>query len=807
MNIYCQILISTFTIYIFLLIHVLRYGFKQRLNRLFLSATLFLSIWTMGNVLIFCSATSEYCHFWYKVGSVGHCYYSVCILHFYIVFTGKGDFFRKKWRYILLYFPPTVLLYGFLTGNVIIKDFIVAGQGIIYTTVVYSFWFYYYSFIHLSYLSIGFVIVIVWRVKLKYAFEIQQSPAIISPFFVSMVFGIFFGFYSVNTSTTYLYIMLPAVSIFGTMGTWFATVKYKLTILTPSLAAENILSTMVDSVVLVDYDLKILTVNQETCRMLKYEESELKGKELGMLFNEKDSFHKYDFTKMLKSGQIRNYEAKFKAKDGTNIPIAFSASEYRDKHEKFIGAIVISRDITEQKKAEKSLKHLANHDFLTGLPNRLLFNERLRHARAIADKCGTMIAVMLIDIDRFKEVNDVLGHDIGDRLLVKISERLRTSVRHMDTIARLGGDEFICIISNIKCESDINRVADKIQQAFVPKFDIEGNELKVSVSIGISLYPQDGENADVLVKNADIAMYYVKNQGKNNFKKYTKNLGVECSERLLFESKLRKAVEQNEFVVYYQPIVDVNIGKLISIEALVRWQHPVDGLIPPMEFIPAAEENGLITQIGEYVLRTACRQNSEWIKTGLSEIPISVNLSPSQFREKNLTEKIMKILEETGLESRYLQFEITESTAMSDAERTLSILNSLYEKGITFIIDDFGIGYSSLNYLRKFPISTIKIDRYFIRDIIQNPNDAAIITAIFAMAHTMNLKVIAEGVETREQLEFLRSLQWKPIESIKCYGAQGFYFYKPAPAEAISDILYKKSISSNESYLGKPQIV
>ena len=793
MNISFQLLISALTIYTFLIIHGMRFGFTSLLNRLFFSASFCLFTWTINNVFIYYAVTSDSCMFWYRAGAFGQCFYSAFILHFYIVFTGRGSLFKKRWCYIPFYLQPLILLFGFLTDNVIVKEFIVTGVGVKRIVVVYSFWLYYYLFVHLSYLTLGFIIIVIWRAKLKYSFEIKQAKVVMLPFMTSMVFGVAIGLLSIKSIEFDLLMLIPAAALFGTVGSWFATVKYKLMVLTPSLAAEGILSTMADSVVLVDPDLKILTVNCEICRLLKYEEKELVGKNLGFLFDGNETLYKPDMIVMLKNGMIRNCESAFTAKDGTTIPIAFSASEYRDKNKILIGTIVISRDITEQKKAEQSLKHLAHHDFLTGLPNRLLFNSRLEQAMVRAKHYNTMAAVVLLDVDRFKGVNDVFGHNIGDSLLVEIADRLKSVIRHVDTIARFGGDEFICIINDLNSVCDVNEVAEKIHQAFLPKYRIGVNELTITASIGISMYPLDGDSADILIKNADIAMYHAKNQGKNNYQVYTKELGIECSEKLLLESRLRKAVEKDEFIVYYQPIMDVNTGEVISMEALVRWQHPEKGLIPPLDFIPAAEETGLIIQIGEYVLRTACKQNVQWIEMGLSSVPISVNLSPVQLQQNNLVEMIIGILNETGLDSSFLQMEITEGTAMTDAVKTLSILNQLHEIGITFIVDDFGMGYSSLNYLKIFPVSMIKIDRFFIRNIANSANDAAIVTALFAMAHTLDMKVIAEGVETIEQVEFLRSLQWKPVKTFICYGVQGFYFSKPVPAEMFTDILKKQT--------------
>lgn len=787
-----NILVSALTIYFVLVIHALRFGLRSILNRVFLLATISILLWTLNNILIFYGLDSETCTFWYRYASVGQCFYSSFILHFYIVFTGKKAIFKGIWAYILYYLPSVILFYGFLTENVIVKEFVVSDNGLKSMAVEYSFWFFYYAIVHFGYLLTGFFITAKWISQLIYSFEKNQAKAILVPFIMSMVFGVSIGLFSVFNVKFDLFMLLPVTALFGTAGTWFATVKYKYMVLTPSIAADGILNTMADSVVLVDSDLKILTVNEETLKMLKYDENELIGQNIGFIFDKNDEIKKPEFNSLLQNGMIRNCEALFAAQDSSSIPVSFSASEFRDKNNALVGTIVISRDITDQKKAEESLKHIAHHDFLTGLPNRFLFNNRLEQAILRANQNNTLAAVLLLDIDRFKGVNDVFGHNIGDSLLVEVAARLKNAIRHMDTIARFGGDEFICIINDLKSRNDINDIAEKILQIFQGKYNVGLNELTITASIGVSLYPNNGDCAEILIKNADIAMYHAKNKGKNNYQVYTQALGVECSEKLLFENRLRKAVEQNEFVVYYQPIVDVNSGKVISMEALVRWQHPEKGLIPPMEFIPVAEECGLIIQIGEFVMRTACRQNSQWIKKGLSGVPVSVNLSTVQFQQNNLIEMVLGILDETGLDASYLQMEITESTAMNDPVKTLSYMNQLHDRGINFIVDDFGIGYSSLNYLKSFPVSMIKIDKYFIRNVTSNTNDAAIVTALFAMAQTMDIKVIAEGVETLEQLEFLRSLQWKPLDTCKCYGVQGYYFSKPVPAEIFTDLLEKQ---------------
>jgi len=776
------------------------YGFyynhktKSALNRLHICIILCVSIWSLGSFFIYTAANRNTCWFWYKFSSVGQCFFSSFILHFSLVFTRKNLLLKKWWAYAIIYIPSLLLLYGFLASNVIVNDFLITGSGHLELVIDYSFWYFYYAFLHLVYILSAIIIGLLWRAKLKYSSEKRQALNILISDILSLLTAIFLGLILPNLFGSTLLLLTPVAATFGIIGTMYAAVKYEYIVLTPSLAAENILDTITDSVVLVNAELKILTVNNETCRLLKYTKNEIIGNELKIFFGGDEIFNNINLKSMLQNGSVRNYEAGYVTKEGKTIPVIFSASEHKDKDGNLIGIVVISRDITEQKKTEERLKYLAHHDYLTGLPNRVLFTDRLEQALFRASRYETMAAVILLDIDHFKEINDTFGHTNGDAFLMEVAERLSSVIRQTDTIARLGGDEFIFIINDLKYTSDIQKVVNKIHKAFYKSFIIGTRELHITASIGISLYPLNGSNADTLIKNADLAMYHAKNQGRNNYQPFSHSLGVISTEKLLFENRLQKAFEQNEFIVHYQPIIDINTTKLVSMEALVRWQHPEQGLIPPAEFIPSAEKTGLIVQIGEFVLRTACIQSRQWIEQGLSSIPISVNLSPYQFRQKNLVDRILCILAETGLESRFLTLEITETTAMFDVEKTSVILSQLCSHGIKCILDDFGMGYSSLNYLSKFPIHAIKIDKTFIQDIINNSCNAAIISAILLMANAMKLKVIIEGVENFEQLNYIRSLHWEPIEPQNRVAIQGYYFSKPLSANSFSQFLQKQKI-------------
>jgi len=435
------------------------------------------------------------------------------------------------------------------------------------------------------------------------------------------------------------------------------------------------------------------------------------------------------------------------------------------------------RHILANQRAEQQIKHLAYHDTLTGLPNRMLFHDRLQQALSQAVREGHIMGVMFLDLDRFKIINDTLGHDVGDELLKAVSQRLINCIRQGDTVVRLGGDEFTIILPIIAKAEDAAFVAQKILTTLAEPFLLNHQELHITSSIGISLYPDDGTSTQTLIKNADIAMYRAKDLGKNNYQFYTADMNSRAMESITLENALRHALERDELLLHYQPQIDIRSGRIVGVEALVRWQHPEFGLVSPARFIPLAEETNLIIPIGEWVLRTACEQGRRWREQGLPVWRMGVNLSARQFRHKNLLEPIFRIVRETGFDPHHLELEITESLLMQGAGKTIAVLEELDKAGIRLALDDFGTGYSSLSYLKRFPIDTVKIDRSFVRDIHTDPNDAAITSAIIAMAHSLKLSVIAEGVETEEQLAFLRERE--------CDEYQGYLFSKPLAAEEI----------------------
>ena len=463
--------------------------------------------------------------------------------------------------------------------------------------------------------------------------------------------------------------------------------------------------------------------------------------------------------------------------DINGIVFECAYSRLLDDQGDVVGMIGVAADITERKRAEARLMQLANFDPLTSLPNRALFHDRLAHALAKAHRSKKLVALVFLDLDRFKTINDSLGHYAGDELLKSVAERLQKNAREDDTVARLGGDEFTVILEGITYNEDATIVARKILEVMSQPFYLDGHEVFVTTSMGIAIYPLDGDNSDDLLKNADTAMYRAKEQGRNGYRFYTADMNAKAVEQLIMESSMRHALERNEFEVYYQPQIDVHSRELTGFEALLRWRHPDLGLLYPHQFLRLAEDNGLIVVIGEWVLHHVCAQAAQWQRTGLPPVRVAVNLSGRQFRQDNLVESVARALHESGLSPHLLELEITENFLLDNIQSAIITLNRLHDLNVQLAMDDFGTGYSSLSYLKRFPLNSLKIDQSFVRDISTDPDDAAIAEAIIALAKTLRLRVMAEGVETEEQLYFLRSRG--------CDQAQGFLISAALPADQV----------------------
>jgi diguanylate cyclase (GGDEF)-like protein len=446
-----------------------------------------------------------------------------------------------------------------------------------------------------------------------------------------------------------------------------------------------------------------------------------------------------------------------------------------------LGVVLSLRILQQRKRAQDRVDHVAFHDDLTSLPNRLMLNQRLDQALSRHRRTGSQLAILFMDLNRFKVINDSLGHDVGDILLRQVADRLRTQSRESDTVARLGGDKFAVLTENHENPADIAACAQRLVDALSTPYMLGSKDCYVTFSIGISVFPSDGNDSQALLKAADVAMYRAKAAGRNNYLYYSPSMNVHTVERLELESDLSHALERGEFLLHYQPKVDTMTGLITGTEALLRWQHPLRGLVPPNDFIPLAEETGLIVPIGEWVLATACAQTKAWQDRGLTKLNVAVNLSAHQFADPLLLPKLTRIIHASGLEPSSLELEITESMVMLHGDCAVLVLEKLKSIGVQIAIDDFGTGYSSLAYLKRFPIDTLKVDRSFIRDIPADTGDKKITRAIIAMAHSLRLKVVAEGVETAEQLKFLRAQ--------RCDTVQGYFLYRPLPEAEVADVL------------------
>jgi diguanylate cyclase (GGDEF)-like protein/PAS domain S-box-containing protein len=489
-----------------------------------------------------------------------------------------------------------------------------------------------------------------------------------------------------------------------------------------------------------------------------------------------------EFVRLMQAqSSVRNFESRVYRRDGSIIWISENARAVKDERGQVLfyeGTVV---DITERREHEAALEYQAHHDSLTGLPNRALLGDRIDQAIAHAWRHGYQVAVVFVDLDHFKLINDSLGHHVGDRLLLEVASRLKACVRGNDTVARQGGDEFVLVLTEQHDEDEMLNVVGRLLDAVSQPWSNNGQEYGLSCSIGISCYPRDGEDPDTLLRSADAAMYQAKASGRNTYHCYTPELNQAISERLELETSLRHALERDEFRVYYQPRIDIASGRIVGAEALIRWDCPDKGIVPPDSFISIAEETGLIIPIGQWILREACRQNSAWRRAGLPPIAVSVNLSPIQFRHTGLVDSVADALADSGLDPGSLELEVTESFVMHDAERINVAMQSLKSLGVDIAVDDFGTGYSSLSYLKRFPVDRLKIDKSFVRDIDSDPDDAAIVRAIITLGHALNLRVVAEGVETAAHLDYLKLHG--------CDEVQGYYFSRPVPTAAMEALL------------------
>jgi diguanylate cyclase (GGDEF)-like protein/PAS domain S-box-containing protein len=546
----------------------------------------------------------------------------------------------------------------------------------------------------------------------------------------------------------------------------------------------------IDAILLMRPDGTILAANAEACRLLEYSEEALRNAGRNAIFEVSDQRVQALMEELSRNGSARG-EFRLRRADGSLVPVELSCATFRDRTGLPCASMII-RDITERRRAEEHIEYLAYHDELTGIPNRAHFQRSFDQAVAMSERYGLDCALLLVDLDRFKYINDTIGHQAGDQLLKQMAARLRACLRDSDMIARLGGDEFVILMLDAANMEAVTAVADKLLEVASRPLYIEDQEFLVTASIGISTYPKDGKDLQTLLRNSDLAMYRAKEAGKNGYQYYAPEMNVHSRERMEIESALRGALDRGEFELRYQPKIRLSTRQVAGMEALLRWRHPERGLLDPGDFIAIAEETGLIVPIGDWVLEEACRQAQALREAGHRDLRVAVNLSARQLFDGEMARRVADILALTRLPAQNLELEITESMVMRDAGQAVSLLNALRSTGVRMAIDDFGTGYSSLAYLKRFPIDCVKIDRSFIRDLPDNGDDVAITRSIIAMAHNMKLEIVAEGVETVHQLEFL--------QAYGCDEIQGFLFSEPLPAEAFARFLGRPAEAVTPSY-------
>jgi diguanylate cyclase (GGDEF)-like protein/PAS domain S-box-containing protein len=551
--------------------------------------------------------------------------------------------------------------------------------------------------------------------------------------------------------------------------------------------AQVTLNSIGDAVICTDISGNITFLNLVAVSMTGWSHDEAAGRRMAEVFQVLDATSRKTTPNPMEMAVRQNRTMHLPSNcilirhDGCEIPIEDSIAPIHDREGRVTGVVIVFRDVSSGQKMALQMAHSAHHDFLTGLPNRKLLNDRVSQALLSAARNMKKVSVLFLDLDGFKHINDSLGHSIGDRVLQSVAKRLVDSVRGSDTVSRQGGDEFVVLLSEVEDLKGVATTARRLLQVGAEPHSIDHHDLYVTTCIGVSIYPEDGLDAETLIKNADTAMYQAKENGPQIYQFFKPDMNIRAVERQSIEGSLRRALERQEFTVHYQPKIDLRTGEISGAEALIRWTHPTRGLVSPAQFIPVAEDCGLILPIGNWVLREACKQARAWAEAGLPLRTMGVNISAMEFRDEDFLEEVFSILKDTGLDPSSLELELTESVLMKRPESTSSVLQALRAKGVQVAVDDFGTGYSSLSYLQKFSIDALKIDQSFVRRITTAPAETTIVTAVISMARSLKLRVVAEGVETLKELEFLQAQQ--------CDEAQGYYFSRPVPPEQFANLL------------------
>jgi len=779
-----------FAISLILGIYVLLENPKSAINRLFFLITLLLLPWCIGEIFINTAPDREAAFFWFRILSLGWGFVDLIFLNLVLLVSDMNIFNRRWWLYLPYYLTGFFSFYGTVIVPEKITHLKLTPVGWTYVSNP-PLWFQISNDGKMITVILLIIIVLtIWYRKSSHPLQRKQAKIILGTVLISLIFYIISVYVLPNFKTYYVPNISHLVLVFWVVGMGFAILRYRFIVLTPEEIAPQILKTMADPLIVVDKNLKISMVNDSASNILGYSKNYLIGLKLQELFPEEQFFKGDLFQKLPLKGHVENVEILYRGRDGAIIPFLLSASLICDRFKLPAGIVIVLKDISERKRAEVNLKFMATHDLLTGLPNRTILNDRLRQAIARAKRYKNLVAVMLIDLDNFKYVNDTLGHSSGDALLKQTAWRLKTSIRESDTVVRLGGDEFVIVLTDISGVDSLKIVAERIMGTFKTPFIIQGKELYVTPSIGISIYPSDGESVEELLRNADMSLYRAKEAGRNNYQIFSSGAKSTIEKRLQVEKEIRSAIENNEFELNYQPIVDLDSRKVSALEAILKWKHPEKGIISFETFLPVAEQTGLIIPIGKWMLENACKDAKKLEEYGYS-VPVAIPISTRQFLQLDFLETVKKVLDVTGLKPENLKIEIHESIATNDLDKIAEIINILHKLGIQFVIYEFGSTYASLLWLRLIPIQAIKLSPLLLKNIHFDPYDKAMVKSILIMAHYLGIKVIADGIENMEQLNFLKSLYGEKIFSLKCDGVQGPLLGEPLKFDDIPGFLSK----------------
>ena len=777
-------------IYLFLGFFVLRSNSRERLNQVFFLTCLCLSFWSFGYTFLPGAADKEAVWVWYKVSAVGWTVGPALLLHLTILL-GRPELLKgRRWVFAAIYVPAAYFLLEAWTGSLGVVDFVNTpfGWSDVYGPATLPFIAYLIYFPLYILLGLGVVLV---KGRETDLIAVKKQSRLIAATGVPLliltgVSGILLPWLGIRVPPEISHLIVPV----WVLAVWQALSIYSPMTLTPAVAGRDVLKTVADAVILVNRDHKIVGGNPAAEELFGQDEAQLHGRSIGDLIREMDPTAGSAVDDLLVDDDTESLELIFRGTAGEQVPVSLAASSVVDDFGQAAGAVLIIRDMTERQLAEESLKFVATHDALTGLPNRSILSDRLRQALKRAKREKKPFALLMFDLDEFKVLNDFYGHKVGDRVLQEVASILSRCVRGNDTVCRLGSDEFLIVVENLFESGDSDIVAERISSSLRRQLKVGEHTINVTGSIGISTFPFDGLDPETLMKKAHLALYSSKEKGRGVYQFYSPSMNTKNQERMAIENRLREAVDKDELLLQYQPLVELETGKIAGLEALCRWQSAEMGLVSPGTFIPIAERSGLIIPIGEWVVRTACLQNKRWQEEGLPAVPVAVNISARQLQQSDFVEMIELILDDTDLESHLLELELTESATMQNLDRSKRILGQLADLGVRIVIDDFGTGYSSLMRLKLLPMHAVKVDRSFIENIVDDPKDRALVMAIIAMARNLGVEVVAEGVETREQLEILSAIEWELPGIFRCDKLQGFLLSKPVHTQDVPNLFH-----------------